>query len=85
MHSGCVASRRCMRRGERLLQISPVCHIAARVLGVRDKKVRITVRRYQRAGMRWTVAGANGIIALRCCIRGGRFEDSRERRPANGA
>ena len=25
--------------------------------------------------MRWTVAGANAIIALRCCILSGRFED----------
>ena len=40
--------------------------------------------------MRWTVAGANAIIALRCCILSGRFEDflgatSRKRRltPSN--
>ena len=31
--------------------------------------------RLKRAGMRWTVAGANAIIALRCCILSGRFED----------
>ena len=24
--------------------------------------------RLKRAGMRWTVAGANAILALRCCI-----------------
>ena len=37
------------------------------------------------AGMRWTVAGANAIIALRCCILSGRFEDFWERRAANAA
>ena len=31
--------------------------------------------RLKRAGMRWTVAGANAILALRCCILSGRFED----------
>ena len=39
--------------------------------------------RLKRAGMRWTVAGANAIIALRCCVLSGRFEDSWERRTAN--
>ena len=31
--------------------------------------------RLKRAGMHWTVAGANAIIALRCCKLSGRFED----------
>ena len=35
--------------------------------------------RFKRAGMRWTVAGANAIIALRCCLLSGRFEDLWER------
>jgi hypothetical protein len=30
--------------------------------------------------MHWTVAGADAIIALRCCKLGGRFEGSWERR-----
>jgi hypothetical protein len=38
--------------------------------------------RCKRAGMHWTVAGANAIIALRCCILSGRFEDFWERRSA---
>ena len=38
--------------------------------------------RLKRAGMRWTVLGANAIIALRCCILSGRFEDFWERRAA---
>lgn len=37
--------------------------------------------RCKRAGMHWTVAGANAIIALRCCIlSGSRFEDFWARR-----
>src|SRR5215471_11765878 len=34
----------------------------------------------KRAGMHWTVKGANAIIALRCCKLSGRFEDFWERR-----
>ena len=36
--------------------------------------------RLKRAGMHWTVRGANAIIALRCCRLSGRFEDFWERR-----
>jgi hypothetical protein len=36
--------------------------------------------RCKRAGMHWTVPGANAIIALRCCKLSGRFEDFWERR-----
>ena len=36
--------------------------------------------RLEQAGMRWTVAGANAIIALRCAIESNRFDDFRERR-----
>ncbi len=36
--------------------------------------------RLKRAGMHWTVAGANAIIALRCAKLSGRFEDFWERR-----
>lgn len=38
--------------------------------------------RLKRAGMHWTVRGANAIIALRCCTLSGRFEDFWERRAA---
>jgi len=31
--------------------------------------------RLKLSGMRWSVRGANAIIALRCCILSGRFED----------
>jgi len=36
--------------------------------------------RLKRTGMHWTVAGADAIIALRCCMLSGRFEDFWERR-----
>lgn len=38
--------------------------------------------RCKRPGMHWTVAGADAIIALRCCKLSGRFEDFWERRSA---
>ena len=42
--------------------------------------------RLKRAGMHWTVRGANAIIALRCAKLSGRFEDFWERRsPARAA
>ena len=40
-------------------------------------------RRLKQSGMRWTVRGANSIIALRCCQMSGRWEDYWERRYAN--
>jgi hypothetical protein len=36
--------------------------------------------RLKRAGMHWTVRGANAIIALRCSKLSGRLEDFWERR-----
>jgi hypothetical protein len=36
--------------------------------------------RCKRAGMHWTVAGADAIIAQRCCKLSGRFEEFWERR-----
>ena len=35
--------------------------------------------RLKRGGMRWTVAGANAIIALRCAVESNRFDDFWER------
>ena len=31
--------------------------------------------RLKQSGMRWTVHGANAILALRCCVLGGGYED----------
>ena len=36
--------------------------------------------RLKHGGMRWTVAGANAIIALRCAVQSNRFDDFWERR-----
>ena len=47
-------------------------------------KVAIATR-LKRAGMHWTVQGANAIIALRCCKLSGRFEDFWERRQDRAA
>ena len=41
--------------------------------------------RLKRAGMHWTVQGANAIIALRCCKLSGRYEDFWERRRERAA
>ena len=38
--------------------------------------------RLKRSGMRWTVAGANAVISLRCCKLSGRCEDLWETRAA---
>lgn len=35
--------------------------------------------RLKRSGMHWTVRGADPIIALRCCVLSGRFQDTWER------
>ena len=41
--------------------------------------------RLKRAGMHWTVSGANAIIALRCSKLSGRYEDFWERRSERAA
>ncbi len=33
------------------------------------------VGRLKRSGMYWTVDGANAILALRCCVLSGNYED----------
>ena len=49
--------------------------------GVVEAGCKVTVgTRLKRAGMHWTLRGANAIIALRCCRLSGRFEDFWERR-----
>ena len=42
----------------------------------------IVDNRLKQGGMRWTVNGANAIIALRCAIESNRFDDFWERRAA---
>ena len=41
--------------------------------------------RLKKSGMFWTVEGANAIIALRCCLLSGRFEDYWEARASKQA
>ena len=49
--------------------------------GVVEAGCKLTVgTRLKRAGMHWSLRGANAIIALRCCRLSGRFEDFWERR-----
>jgi len=44
--------------------------------GVVEASCRTVIgERLKQSGMRWSVRGANAIIALRCCILSGRFED----------
>jgi hypothetical protein len=43
---------------------------------------RIVGQRLKQSGMRWTVKGANSIIALRCCQISGRWEEFWENRAA---
>jgi hypothetical protein len=45
----------------------------------------VIATRLKRAGMHWTVAGANAIIALRACKLSGRFEDFWQRRSTQAA
>lgn len=42
----------------------------------------VIARRLKQSGMRWTVKGANSIIALRCCQMSGRWESYWEARSA---
>ena len=49
--------------------------------GVLEAGCKVAIEtRLKRAGMHWTVSGANAIIALRCIKLSGRFEDFWERR-----
>jgi hypothetical protein len=40
----------------------------------------VVASRFKGAGMHWSVNGANAILALRCSLLSGRFEDFWERR-----
>jgi hypothetical protein len=53
--------------------------------GVVEAGCKVTIgTRLKRAGMHWTLRGANAIIALRCAKLSGRFEDFWERRSVAG-
>jgi hypothetical protein len=58
------------------------CLVAA-IAGVAvDVNREYVVAHVPEAHVHWTVAGADAIIALRCCKLSGRFEDFWERRAA---
>ena len=40
-------------------------------------------KRLKQSGMRWSVKGANSIIALRCCILSGKFDEYWDSRKAS--
>ncbi len=42
----------------------------------------VIAKRMKQSAMKWTVRGANSIIALRCCHISGRMEDFWEQRAA---
>lgn len=49
--------------------------------GIVEAGCKVTVgTRLKRSGMHWTLAGANAILALRCCKLSGRFNDFWKRR-----
>lgn len=75
----CAEYFRCNRRRMRY----PQFHAAGMCTstGVVEAGCKVTVgTRLKRAGMHWTLRGANAIIALRCTKLSGRFEDFWERR-----
>ena len=43
--------------------------------GVVEAGCGTVVGRLKRSGMHWTVRGANRILALRCCVLSGNYED----------
>ena len=43
--------------------------------GVVESGCRTIVGRLKRSGMYWSVSGANAILALRCCVLSGNYED----------
>ena len=51
--------------------------------GVVESGCRTVVGRLKRSGMYWTVDGANDILALRCCVLNGNYEDFWEERASN--
>jgi hypothetical protein len=87
VHSSCEEARDCseyirknrhrMRYGE--FHAAGLCTSTAVVESGCKRAIGL---RLKEGGMFWTVVGANAIIALRCCLLSGRFEDFWERRAA---
>ena len=81
----CEAARKCaeyIQRNQQRMRY-PDFHAAGLCTssGVVEAGCKVTVgTRLKRAGMHWSLQGANAIIALRCCRLSGRFEDFWARR-----
>ncbi|MBI4519638.1 MAG: hypothetical protein HY701_02280 [Gemmatimonadetes bacterium] len=75
--------RFCVARATRSLRSVAVC-VRRSCRSCSGCKTAIGTR-LKRSGMHWTVAGADAIIALRCCKLSGRFEDFWERRSEAGS
>ena len=85
IHSSCEGARECseyirknrsrMRYGE--FHAAGLCTSTAVVESGCKRAIGL---RLKEGGMFWTVDGANAIIALRCCLLSGRFENFWERR-----
>ena len=78
--SGCEAALKCAQYMERNRHRMRYADFRAAGLCVGSGVVEsgcktIVGTRFKRSGMHWTVAGANAILSLRCCISSGRFED----------
>jgi len=83
----CAEARKCIRYLQRNQQRMQYENFEAQRLctssGVVEAGCKVAIgTRLKRAGMHWTVRGANAIIALRCSRLSGRFEDFWERRAA---
>ena len=85
-HSGeCEAARKCVGYSEGNRDRMRYDEFRAQDLcigsGVVEAGCKTVVgERCKRSGMRWTVDGANAVLALRSCVLSGRFEDYWERR-----
>ena len=70
-------NRQCMRYSR--FRVAGLCTST----GVVEAVCRVVIgTRCKRAGMHWTVTGAEAIIALRCCKLSSRFDDFWKRRSA---
>ena len=82
------AARKCLQHVQSNRQRMRYKHFPAAGLcvgsGVLEAGCKVTVgSRCKRAGMHWSVDGANAILALRCCHLSNRFEDLWESRSSN--
>ena len=88
--ASCEEARRCLQYVERNRDRMRYADFRAAGLcigsGVVEAGCKTVVgNRLKRAGMHWTVEGANAILALRCCMLSGRYEEFWEHRSTLGS